>query len=61
MIKNNHNNQKKKFCFLVFYICFRYFLVLFVYSRECQQMQVKFISLLKGEVTVKFDRFNLAF
>ena len=61
MIKNNHNNQKKKFCFLVFYICFGYFLVLFVYSRECQQMQVKFISLLKGEVTVKFDRFNLAF
>ena len=59
MIKNNHNN--KKFCFLFFYICFGYFLVLFVYSRECQQMQVQFISLLKGEVTVKFNKFNLAF
>ena len=48
---------------LVFYIfIFAIFLVLFVYSREeCKPMHACFISLSKGEVTVKSEKFNLAF
>ena len=41
---------------------FAIILVLFFCSREeFQPMHVLFISLLKGELTVKYERFNLAF
>ena len=45
--------------FGTFIFNFSVYFVLFVYSREeCQPMDVYFLSPLKGEVTVKFKRFN---
>ena len=47
--------------FFVFFFIFNFF-VLLVYSKEeCQPMHGSFISLFKSKVTVKFERFNLAF
>ena len=59
---NNHHNIKK----IVWFFGFLYLIFLFfgfiVYSREeYQPVHLQFISLYKGEVTVKFERFNLAF
>ena len=55
--------RKTKVLFLVFYLyLILLFLFLFVYSRkECQSMNVKFTSLSKGKVTVKFEISNFAF
>ena len=47
--------------FCMFFFIFN-FLVLLVYSKEeCQPMHAYFISLFKSKVTVKFEKFNLAF
>ena len=48
------------FGFLYLTLLFFWF-YFFISREECQPMHVKFISLLKGELTVKLERFNLEF
>ena len=59
----NHKNCKNNsFVFWFFIFNFAIFWFYFFISREeCQPMHVKFIYLLKGELTVKLERFNLEF
>ena len=43
---------------LAFFVCLFY---LYIPEKNVNQINVKFNSLLKDEVTEKFERFNLAF